>query len=340
MNTRALIPLRTCFSPMLGAFLITSALAWVVAWPSLLHADTSAENQALYQAGLNAYQDKDYATAREKWLQAAELGNPQAMFNLGTLYANGEGVSGDAEQALNYFRRAADAGLAAAQHNLALAYYQGKGVERSIPRAKTWWQRAAEQNHPQAQFNLGVLLWKGEEVAHDETEALKWFRKASSAGHQNAQQFLDDLFEKVSFSVPAEEKPAEKTQKTSENPEQSTPASQTPYFQLGKRAFDEEKYDTALENWLQASHQGNRGAQYYIAYLYENGLGVKENPRKALEWFQKAANNGQAQAQYQLAQFYLSGTGVEKNESLGLFWMQSAADNNDLRARDYMQQQR
>ncbi len=316
-----------------------------IAIPSLSWGDAAS----LYVEGVKAYENNHYYLALEKWQEAVDAGDVNAMFNLGILYANGQGTEKDAEQAINLYRRAAEAGLAAAQHNLGLAYYQGLGLEKSADRAKIWWERAAQQDHAQAQFNLGAMLWNGDGIEKNESEALKWFRKSSSSGNKQAQGFLDRLFERMSFNILPDsnttsdnsDKPSG-TDSSEKQPltKKTTESTQPNLFQLGKKAFDKEDYQTALEHWLIASQQGNRGAQYYVAHLYENGLGVTKSPGKAVQWYEKSAKNGQAQAQYQMAQYYLSGEVVDKNDTLALFWMQSAADNNDLRAKDYMEQQR
>ncbi|TAN71673.1 MAG: hypothetical protein EPN17_00630 [Methylobacter sp.] len=45
---------------------------------------------------------------------------------------------------------------------------------------------------------------------------------------------------------------------------------------------------------------GDPDAQYNLAYLYENGLGVPKNEVKALELYQQAADQGHSEAQNSL----------------------------------------
>jgi len=56
-------------------------------WPALVHAD--------FQAGKDAFYRGDYATALKEWQPLAEQGDADAQFNLGSLYANGQGVPQD-----------------------------------------------------------------------------------------------------------------------------------------------------------------------------------------------------------------------------------------------------
>ncbi|HEY8034609.1 MAG TPA: SEL1-like repeat protein [Methylobacter sp.] len=45
---------------------------------------------------------------------------------------------------------------------------------------------------------------------------------------------------------------------------------------------------------------GDPDAQYNLAYMYENGIGVPKNEAKALELYQQAADQGHSEAQNNL----------------------------------------
>jgi uncharacterized protein len=58
-------------------------------------------------------------------------GNDEAdleIFDLGAMYANGQGVPQDYAEAVSWFRKAADQGVAAGQYNLGVMYRDGQGV--------------------------------------------------------------------------------------------------------------------------------------------------------------------------------------------------------------------
>ena len=48
------------------------------------------------------------------------------------------------------------------------------------------------------------------------------------------------------------------------------------------------------------AQEGDPDAQYTLAYMYENGLGVPKNEAKALELYQQAADQGHSAAQANL----------------------------------------
>ena len=110
---------------------------------------------------------KDYLKAA-KWLRmaaeqaAAEKGDAEqrvakARFNLGCLYADGQGVVQDYAEAAKWFRMAAEQGIAEAQYNLGVMYANGEGVPRDYQEAAKWFRMAADHGLAEAQEALRRL---------------------------------------------------------------------------------------------------------------------------------------------------------------------------------------
>jgi len=55
------------------------------------------------------------------------------------------------------------------------------------------------------------------------------------------------------------------------------------------KLYKQKKYKSAFPKILQEAKKGNKEAAYLIAYMYENGLGVKKDIKKALFWYKKTA---------------------------------------------------
>ena len=68
-----------------------------------------------FQDGVDAYKRQDYKTAYKLFLQLAEQGRASAQYNLGVMYAQGQGVPQDYKEAIKYFRFSAEQGNADAQ---------------------------------------------------------------------------------------------------------------------------------------------------------------------------------------------------------------------------------
>jgi TPR repeat protein len=83
------------------------------------------------------------AQALQAYEQAAEQGDPLAMYMLARAYWCAEGCSHDAEQALQAYTRAAELGDAGAQFCLGYMYANGQGVAQDYALAARWYLAAA-----------------------------------------------------------------------------------------------------------------------------------------------------------------------------------------------------
>jgi TPR repeat protein len=83
---------------------------------------------------------------------------------------------------------------------------------------------------------------------------------------------------------------------------------------------------------LKEARIGDASAQYDVALMYANGVGVGRNVGQAFTWTKKAAEKGHTAAQYLLAVAYQTGLGTKRNEDAALLWLVRAADNGNERA--------
>ena len=74
-----------------------------------------------------------------------EQGYADAQFNLGWMYAKGDGVPMDSTEAVKCYQKAAEQELAHAQYNLGVMYANGTGVTKDPPEAVEWFRNAAVQ---------------------------------------------------------------------------------------------------------------------------------------------------------------------------------------------------
>jgi TPR repeat protein len=121
----------------------------------------------------------------------AEQGDADAQFNLGLMYANGDGVPQNDAESAKWFRLAAEQGDAPAQSTLGVMYANGEGVPQNHAEAVKWHRLAAEQGHASAQFYLGVMYHNGEGVPQNHVMAYVWESLAAAQGHENARKNRD-----------------------------------------------------------------------------------------------------------------------------------------------------
>ena len=167
-------------------------------------------------------------------------GHASAQFNLGLMYANGEGVLKDDAEAVRWYRLAADQGLAGAQLILGVKYANGAGVLKDDAEAVRWYRLAADQGDAGAQLNLGNRYANGEGVLKDDAEAVRWYRLAADQGDAGAQNNLGNMYAN------------------------------------GRGVL---KDDAEAGRWFRlAADQGHAGAQLNLGFKYANGEGVQHFP--------------------------------------------------------------
>jgi TPR repeat protein len=145
----------------------------------------------LYARGEGLVQD--YANAATWFRAAAAQGNAAAQYNLGVLYAGGLGVVANPSEALNWYRNAAEQNHLGAQFNLALAYAQGIGSKQDFSAAARWYRRAAEQGLVPAMVNLAILYEHGSGVDRSLVDAYAWYSAAGDRSESAAKQRADEL---------------------------------------------------------------------------------------------------------------------------------------------------
>ena len=103
-----------------------------------------------YQAGMDANNRGDYATALREWRLLAEQGNARAQFDLGLLYENGDGVPRDYAKARQWYEKSAAQGGAKAQFYLGMQSAFGEGGPLDLVQAHMWYSLAAVNGHAAA----------------------------------------------------------------------------------------------------------------------------------------------------------------------------------------------
>jgi TPR repeat protein len=121
----------------------TARLA-LVGWGVCAHA---GDAPPAFESGMAALQEGNYAEAYCLWQPLAARGYAEAQYNLGWLYANGNGLAVDIDRAIEFWREAAEQGHADAQFAIGLAYTTGEGLGKDLDEAVTWYVRAARQGH-------------------------------------------------------------------------------------------------------------------------------------------------------------------------------------------------
>ena len=141
-----------------------------------------AEDQKLYNIGLEYKKNNEISKAIQYFVSAADKGNARAQYELGFIYSQGIGVIRDYEKAIRYLTLSADQGYVGAYSSLSYHFLNGLGVKRDEEKGISYLILAAEKGDIGSQCNLGGL-YLDENCSYLETDinqALKWLVKAAS----------------------------------------------------------------------------------------------------------------------------------------------------------------
>lgn len=96
------------------------------------------------------------------------------------------------------------------------------------------------------------------------------------------------------------------------------------------------KYKQAMDKYKQAYRLGDARGAYYVARMFEDGLGCSKDIKESLHWEKMAADKGFALSQYYVGLDLISGKHFSKNELLGLSYLEKAANQEDYDALFYL----
>lgn len=117
-----------------------------------------ARSVMAYDEALAFYTAKKFKEALPLMIEAAELGNAQAMSILGTMYLMGQGVHEDGKQAVKWLQRSIDSGFEGAISVLGMAYATGKGgIAADIEKAQEMLGYCAEKGDEQSARMLSMM---------------------------------------------------------------------------------------------------------------------------------------------------------------------------------------
>ncbi|MGV8830462.1 MAG: tetratricopeptide repeat protein [Devosia sp.] len=140
---------------------------------------------------------------------AADAGQPMAMWQLGTMYENGEGVAQDPVKAFGYFAQIANQHADAAPKGVEAdivarsfvkvgEYYKeglpGAGIPADANRSHALLLHAATYfGDADAQYRVGLLYLQKDELGINPLQSARWFSLAARKGHCPAQAQLGEL---------------------------------------------------------------------------------------------------------------------------------------------------
>lgn len=133
---------------------------------------------------------KDLEEAAKWFTRAAEKNHPDALYRLGLLHIQGQGIIRDVEEGISLIRKAAELGHADAQFFLGIKHYHGNIVKKDYKEAAKWLTILAENGVLEAQRMLGTMYSEGLGVERDLIKAHALLNIAAAKGEIFAGQAL------------------------------------------------------------------------------------------------------------------------------------------------------
>jgi len=159
-----------------------------------------ASGEQLYQMAAQAEQQGRKGDALSYLLKSADKGYVRAQAAVGIDYADGKGLTHDAQKAVHYLELAAAQGSRGAEAKLGEIYAHGDGVAVDQAKAFQYFEAAAAQHDGDAEFGLGVAYEFGRGVTHDRARAIQFLRQSSADGHDTYGTELADVLAKAPAS--------------------------------------------------------------------------------------------------------------------------------------------
>ncbi len=185
---------------------IASAVALTFGAVNTAQTQDQLDLNSLFGGGETEVSNENLLAALE---EAADAGQPIALWRLGVMYENGEGVQQDKTKAFLYFRELADGHAdtppksvgadIVAQSFLKVGEYYREGVPDAGVKAddnlsrKLWLHAASYFGDADAQYKVGQLYLDDGEFGYSPKQSARWLALASRKGHPAAQATLGDL---------------------------------------------------------------------------------------------------------------------------------------------------
>jgi TPR repeat protein len=171
----------------------------------------------VFRFGFSAYQKGEKDEAVEAYRYAAEQGHHGALWKLGRMYAEGDGVGRNDYQAYRFFEQIVNSGAENGSPDESyvsdalfyLAGYVKSGIAGSPVRANPdlsrdlYMRGATLYGDSRAQFEIGRSYLEGNagKLAANVQQAARWMRLAAAKGHAGAQAMLGDILFQSGNSV-------------------------------------------------------------------------------------------------------------------------------------------
>lgn len=272
----------------------------------------------------NRYENKkvyDPEEALHWFKRAADLGNVDALYEIGDLHFRATIEGHTYKTAYAYYRRAAEDDHIGAMHQLAMLLEFGHGTDKDLPAAEHWFKKAIELGSELTELNLTLLYFDHPEdfSADKVSNSIEDIKRLAKEGDIYAMYALASAYiagEPVSKDV---DKGLSIYLDLAEKDPYYAHVTLGEIYLAGESV--EADYEKALDHFGKAIHAGILSAHYHLAEMHDFGLGVEQDYSKAAQYYRKSIDAKSFGGLTNLGILYRDGKGVERDyeEAIRLF---------------------
>ncbi len=234
----------------------------------------------------------------------SENSDPQALYELGILLAEGIGGPIEANEAITVLEQALAAGSSDAAKYLGDMFVSGKIVDQDIQRALDYYKHATSMGYSSAYEAMGDIFRDGELVPCNIAYAIELYKTGGNQGDDNCRRKAMELLQQ-----------REHLYKIALRDEESDPT----------KAFEAMSLSAAM---------GYLPSHIELARFYENGIGTKINRPAAFFWYGFAVKKGDMEAVYHLGRCFARGIGTAFNFDVAMDLLTKAIRYGSAGARE------
>ena len=257
-----------------------------------------------------------------------------AMFKLGSLYLNGNGVDENVELGLKYINAAIAAGNKFVKITMAGIYSDSNNKLYNMDKAIELYKDCAENDSDSfSMFRLGSIYFNGNGVEKNTVLGLQYLNHAAKSGNKYAKITLAGIYSNGDNKFYDMAKAIRLYKDCAENENEPDPFSM---YRLGaiylKGKGVEKDIELGLHYLNNAIAGGNSFAKVTLANFYADSTHDMYDIAKAIQLYKDCAENEDEPdpfSMYKLGSIYIKGNGVEKNIELGLHYLNNAIDGGN-----------
>lgn len=284
------------------------------AFPLIKQAAENGNPRAMYI--LSDYLDNGYETVkinkneRDNWLvKAKDFNEPISTYAYSSNCCKDNSAEATLSKVFNEIKSLAESDDIIAQTILGEMYYYGIGIEKNADKAEDILIKAAEKGNANAKLILGRLYYN---VKENSDKAVEYYRKAAEQGIAIGQALFGFMYFNGEGVSKDYKKAIELLEKSAEQDCGYALYNLAVVFRDGL-AEQTPDISKAIALFKKTGEQGYSKGYLELGKLYSDGESIPKDEAKAADYYKKASELGNVNADFSLGKMYVLGNGVKQN---------------------------